>query len=95
MRKRDQRDADDEDQSAQGHHRLAAQPVRKYSRKDGRDDAAQQHSGHNHRKLSCIEARRRLEIRQRPANDSDVHPIEQATESCHAHQQEIIAALPG
>ena len=83
----------DKNRCADHHQGLAAQPVGQQPRKQGGEDAAQQHGRDNDRELAGVQARGGFQVRQRATDDADIHPIQQPAQSRNQQKQAVIGAV--
>ena len=90
---RDHRDAGHEENAAESHQLLAAHQVGQHAGKESRNDAPQQHRRYNEGELAGIQARGRLQVRQRAGNDPNVHSVEQTAQAGDQEQEAVVTGL--
>ncbi len=91
--KGDHGNANDKNRSTDHHQGLASQPVGKQPGKQGGEDAAQQHRGNNDRELAGVQAGGGFQVRQRAADDADIHSIEQPAQPRNQQKQAVISGV--
>ena len=93
VRERDDGNAGDKEDAARGHEPLAPHPVREDAREERRDDAAQQHRGHDEGELARIEMGRGLEVGQGARDDPDVDSVEESAQARHEQEESVVVRL--
>ena len=95
VRERDHGNAEHKEDAAERHQGLAAHPVGEQAGEQRGDHAAQQHGGHNERKLAGVQAGGGLQIGQRAGDDADIDAVKQAAQAGDEQEEAVVAGLGG